>query len=296
MPSYELIALKSFFKGVKKMKKRKILIFILSIISIVSIFFVSLKANAASFGDNGIVIRPDNDTCLVFFNIPYGTDNIELIKNSNYDNILVASYSGYTFNYNGSLYTEYYANNDNSRPLYSNRLYCFSFENTINRYTFYEIEIELTEPNSQGVFTISSSDITVVELFTISQPTGYQSSFQMIGQSFIARQDVVFNSNGYSTEIANYISYYCNTISFYEYAKNEYRYGYSSGYNVGYNDGQTGENAISPFFNVLSGIFTSIGAIFSIELVPHVPIGLFFLVPLFFAIVGLILFIWRKNF
>lgn len=71
--------------------------------------------------------------------------------------------------------------------------------------------------------------------------------------------------------------------------------GYQQGYDVGYTDGQAGNTAITPVFNTLSGIFSVIGSVLSIELVPHVPIGIFILVPLFFSAVGLILWIWRRN-
>lgn len=71
--------------------------------------------------------------------------------------------------------------------------------------------------------------------------------------------------------------------------------GYNVGYDIGYDEGQEGENAISPVFRIISDIFGSIGSIMAIELVPHVPLGLFILVPLFFSVLGLILWIWRRN-
>lgn len=86
-----------------------------------------------------------------------------------------------------------------------------------------------------------------------------------------------------------------------------YQNGYSQGYSVGlnrgeqigygrgYDAGQSGDNAVSSFINILTSIFTGIGAIFSIQLFPHVTIGVFFLVPLFFGVLGLILWIWRHN-
>lgn len=84
-----------------------------------------------------------------------------------------------------------------------------------------------------------------------------------------------------------------------------YQSGYDAGYTAGeqtqtaywdgYDDGQAGNTAITPIFNTLAGIFTVIGSVLSIELVPHVPIGLFILVPLFFAVIGLVLWIWRKD-
>lgn len=74
-----------------------------------------------------------------------------------------------------------------------------------------------------------------------------------------------------------------------------YNRGYANGYDNGYSDGQQGESAATSVWTLISGIFTSLGAIFAIELFPHIPLGIFFLVPLFFAVVGLILWIWRRN-
>lgn len=73
------------------------------------------------------------------------------------------------------------------------------------------------------------------------------------------------------------------------------RIGYSEGYNIGYTDGQAGNTAITPVFNTLSGVFSVVGSVLAIELVPHIPLGIFILVPLFFAAIGLILWIWRRN-
>lgn len=77
--------------------------------------------------------------------------------------------------------------------------------------------------------------------------------------------------------------------------ENGYLDGVANGYNEGYSDGANGSTAITPVFALISGIFSSLGSILAVELVPHVPLGLFILVPLFFAVVGLVLWIWRKN-
>lgn len=74
-----------------------------------------------------------------------------------------------------------------------------------------------------------------------------------------------------------------------------YGEGYDEGYNLGYEDGIEGETLFSPAFRMISDIFVAIGSIMSIELVPHIPIGLLILVPLFFSVLGLILWIWRRN-
>lgn len=77
--------------------------------------------------------------------------------------------------------------------------------------------------------------------------------------------------------------------------QNGYQKGYLKGKEDGYDDGAQGNNAVSSAINVLSSIFGAIGAIFSIELFPHITLGLFLLVPLFFGVLGLILWIWRHN-
>lgn len=74
-----------------------------------------------------------------------------------------------------------------------------------------------------------------------------------------------------------------------------YDLGYASGYDDGYIDGENGESAVSKAVGVIGSIFGAVGTVLSIELFPGIPLGLFFLVPLFFAVLGLILWIWRRN-
>ena len=74
-----------------------------------------------------------------------------------------------------------------------------------------------------------------------------------------------------------------------------YRNGYQSGYLYGYEQGQAGENAITPAFSVISSVFGVVASVMSIQLFPGITIGLLILVPLFFAVLGLILWIWRRN-
>lgn len=71
--------------------------------------------------------------------------------------------------------------------------------------------------------------------------------------------------------------------------------GYQLGLEEGYAQGMRGDNAVSSAINVLKSVFSALGAFFSIELFPHITIGLFLLVPLFFSVLGFILWIWRKH-
>lgn len=71
--------------------------------------------------------------------------------------------------------------------------------------------------------------------------------------------------------------------------------GYTSGYNDGYADGQAGRTAVSPVFNIISGVFDVVASVLGIYLFPGITIGTFILVPLFFSIIGLVIWVWKKG-
>lgn len=71
--------------------------------------------------------------------------------------------------------------------------------------------------------------------------------------------------------------------------------GYDIGYDVGYEDGINGDTAVSPVFKILLDTFAGIGEILLIELAPNITIGMLIFIPLFFAIIGFVLWIWRRN-
>ena len=161
---------------------------------------------------------------------------------------------------------------------------------------------------------------------TMGQGSASSSKIRTRTDDLLSVSNMIIFDAGFSNTINNtsyfvdYINDNINTLSVVDFAKNTYgiQYyrdgyidghidgleegeiigydnGYEDGYNVGYSDGESGENAVSPALNILSAVFSAVGAIFSIELVPHVPLGVFILVPLFFAVVGLVLWIWRRN-
>jgi len=55
-------------------------------------------------------------------------------------------------------------------------------------------------------------------------------------------------------------------------------------YNEGYYDGQNGENAISPFVNLITTVFTGIDSILQIEMIPHIKLWYFIAIPLTFVV------------
>lgn len=71
--------------------------------------------------------------------------------------------------------------------------------------------------------------------------------------------------------------------------------GYNDGYNDGVADGMAGATPMSQATTLVGSIFTAIGSILSIQLFPGFSLGLLILVPLFFSVLGLILWIWRRN-
>ena len=109
----------------------------------------------------------------------------------------------------------------------------------------------------------------------------------------------VFDTHSISGVRASYLFNAC-IGNYFTHSDNEtqniiYNNTYSTGYNDGYNDGIEGKTPMQRVWDFIGGMFTSIGAIFSIELFPHIPLGIFILIPLFFGAIGLILWIWRRN-
>ena len=74
-----------------------------------------------------------------------------------------------------------------------------------------------------------------------------------------------------------------------------YDRGYDIGYDDGFNNGMSGATPVSQTIGIVSSIFAGVGTVMAIQLFPGFPLGLLILVPLFFAVLGLILWIWRRN-
>ena len=141
---------------------------------------------------------------------------------------------------------------------------------------------------------LHSNEIMFISNVVPTQPLNYWINMY---NSYLTRRYNYFNdlritgyrggyNNGYNQGSTN------NEIQAFNEGKAK---GYQLGLADGYEQGMRGDNAVSSFINILTSIFTGIGAIFSIELFPHITIGLFLLVPLFFGVLGLILWIWRHN-
>lgn len=285
------------------MKKKiiKISIFIILTFNIVfvGLSFNSKKVSATIQGDLSVRLQVGYESTVVLCGVPYdflyygdgGNDNIPFIVDSNGNSIYLHT-NGITLNDNGLTYRTWFVNNDSSKPLNSNDFYLIRYDNVINRYIFYQVVF-----NNDYDANITVSDLTFIELFTISFSTGYNPYFDILACNFITKFDITSSTSTEDIKDRVVQSFNQNPYTFLIRSKSNMNYnrGYTTGYNTGYDEGQTGENAISPVWNVLTGIFNSIGAILSIELIPHIPIGLLIFVPLFFIMVMAILSIWRKN-
>lgn len=281
-----------------RLKKVFISLFLV-LVCFVGLCGIGLKANAYTevFNNEGLRINTDHDSTIIFFTMPsdfsyYDVEQDLVFLQDNYGDVALNLDYRYSINNNYYKTYYYYANNDNTKPLDSEHFYCFRFDNVINRYTFYDIQIE---PNASYPF--NDEVVNFIELFTVSMPTHTVDYIEIIASGFVSRVDIN-SSDTIDVAMIFYIDM-LNQTPYMQYAIHNrsigYNQGYSAGYNTGYREGQTGENAISPVWNVLTGIFNSIGAILSIELIPHIPIGLLIFVPLFFIMVMAILSIWRKN-
>lgn len=285
------------------MKKKIFLYILLCFIGLFFIFGIGLKANAATylFTDQGIRVNLDNDTTVIYFSLPYNADSGTIMMRDDLSQPILVLGNPTNYSFNGTNYTTYQVGSN--RYMASNKLYAMTFDQTINRIRFYEFIFSNIQP-IDGIFEYTENDIEQIELFNISLNTRFTSYIDIISTAYIKRIDISYNSSGYDLRAS--VANNSNTLFYANYAKEEFNIGYNKGYaaanfdydsafNEGYIAGQAGENAVSPVWNLFQGIFGTLGAIFSIELAPHVYIGYFFLVPLFFGVVGLILWIWRRH-
>lgn len=259
------------------MKKNKILAFIISVFLIVPMFFIKVGARTnyytiSTAGQYGFIS---------YFNIAEeNNSNIDLIIENTNEKIIL--------NYNSST-NSFYVNNNSNYEILKGYNYCVQFINTLNRFTFYVLDY-----NNYG---LNVSDWYATEIFNISLTTGSISSidiYSIFFQKTTATYSYVSLSN-----ITNqfYNEFYLS--SYYVQLENAYNRRYSSGYGVGYNegfnDGQEGKTDLNKVWDIIGGIFSVIGTVMAIELFPHVPIGIFFLIPLVFGAVGFIFWLYRRG-
>lgn len=221
-------------------------------------------------------------------NLYFERNNLQKLYNNNYD------------------YFDLLQDNEEFDTLYPQEFYLFAYSNYDRDYFVFKLTIN-QNVESEKTFNDITVDDMICHFYTDwqhGQLTDYTDKRILIyGQTLWTTQDNsssdINNINYINNLFNNYPLSSINNKAINDIKQNAYNSGRTAGYNLGYsagyNAGQAGENAISPFFRVLTDIFTSIGAIFSIELVPNIPLGLFILVPLFFAVLGIILWIWRRN-
>lgn len=171
-------------------------------------------------------------------------------------------------------------------------------ETYINGYSGYAPLYEVNYP-TQYITGGDGSHCNLIFTYT-NIPTGIVGLEELINYIFNPEMDDIapyiyqFEVNGYNGGYA--YGYQQGLDAFDQDAYDTgYYYGYLKGKEDGYDDGAKGNNAVSAAVNLLSSIFTAIGTIFSVELFPHITLGLFFAVPLFFGAVGMLLWVWRHN-
>lgn len=145
------------------------------------------------------------------------------------------------------------------------------------------------------------SNIIPSTFYNAGYTAGYQAGYD---DGYAAGQTFGYNSGyqvGYQDGLAD------NTTAYNHGYDDGYADGYRTGYDLGKTDGDAigyqrglaegmaGATPVSQTVGVVSSIFAGIGTVLSIQLFPGFPLGLLILVPLFFAVLGLILWIWRRN-
>ena len=183
-----------------------------------------------------------------------------------------------------------YINNNINYEIIYNQLYLIEYMPQSNIFYFYEIAFRWDIPNQTALTSVS-----VNYAFYIDEPDAQLNYFWVSSNGLTAR----FDGNYDQSQLENMIYRHVKNNFAYdwasEYGNGSQAYWYQQGYTEGYNAAGDGTTAFTPVFNLLKGIFEVIGSIFAVQLFPGVPLGLFFLVPLFFAALGLVLWIWRRN-
>lgn len=281
------------------MKKKFFIYFLLIFIGGFCLFGISLKVNAYSGMNYGSLehnIGSQYAYVGAFLVSSYGADenSAPMIRLQYYDvdspNTLITN-SIINITYNESL--DYWViNNNQNAILYNNQLYMYQIYTSMNStlIDIYELDFQVT---SGEYLTCNSATLIYTSDFATYNWNEVVGNVKAVFNCAVVGM-TPFSQKYNTTQLKDfynsmYRSQYNNALYYFGEEKKQ------QGYDVGYIAGQQGENAISPIWNLLQGIFGTIGAIFSIELAPHVYIGYFFLVPLFFGVVGLILWIWRRN-
>ena len=133
---------------------------------------------------------------------------------------------------------------------------------------------------------------------------GYQDGYSDAYDNYYAPRYNAGYQDGYTAGLNDNTAYQQGLYDGYDHGYDEgyqdgYAYGrgrgYVAGYDDGYAEGIAGATPMSQATTLIGSLFTGIGSIMSIQLFPGFPIGLLILVPLFFSVLGLVLWIWRRN-
>lgn len=229
----------------------------------------------------------DDDVAMLLVKTP---DNLTLACSTKVDYVLMGSYTGsvlsaYSKRQNGTYYDIGDGVNLYNYPQYNSNLSISDF--TYGQYLVYF-------DDDYGVYDFSS--VQNVNLNNYRSDSLYLRGENLsFYNSYLSFYDL--NSN-YSLSLS-----YGSPI--YEYGNTEYERGYTNGYSGGsydgyqngYNDGVTiggMDTNSATAFSYLGGAFNAIGGIMSLEVLPHVTLGLIWTIPVVFAIITLIFKLVRK--
>lgn len=272
------------------MKKRLIFISALVVMLIISPFLLKTKAYTKEF------ITLDNDYYIFYFQMGINRSYNLLSYENNAQEQFVVSINNnhctiYLDNYNDSRTQTFTMSQEN--------YFCISLDvpNNIILFRYFEYNYNTLQWDTGFSYWQDFIDIR-----------GERNTSTLTLENLTCLTTYVVSNNDIST--VSYFNNYIdgvNTTAIDTYGGDKYTNGYTTGYyqgrNAGYSQGyqegyiagQEGQTAFSKVWNFLSGIFGTMGSIFAIQLFPGVPIGIFLLVPLFFSVVGFILWIWRKG-
>lgn len=234
------------------------------------------------------------------------------------NNTFVNNYSIYDFSNMGQpgdqLVYDYFAggNDISIIPLFQNNLVVTSagYKGLVNYFIYdcLDYSITMTEQFNDIYDEYIYPNISYNQynrLYQAGYTSGYNFGYQLGYDDGYADGETAGYNSGYNT---GYNAGLADNTTAYNHGYDDgyadgYRYGvvygyddgYETGYNVGFTEGQAGATPVSKTIGIISSIFAGIGEVLAVELFPGFTIGILILVPLFFGVLGLILWIWRRN-
>lgn len=287
----------------KKCKKLYSLCLALLLVLLLASAFLGIKVNASDNVNGRSSFSFDHDESyvdIVMFSIVSTEESAFVLLECEYeDDGNYNTVSLITLSYNSTY--DYYYNNNLDLILYPSTFYVCAISHYTRPYIdIFEVDISFDSNNN---ITISMGN-RILHLITDIYYNDMIYDRKIIPTFNCLTLSRYYSGRNYNVtenDIRNIASSAIRDWNFSELLGGNYltQSAFNSGRDIGYREGYlAGESTVTAFDRVwafLSSIFGMIGSIFAVELMPHIPLGIFLLVPVFFMVLGFVFWIWKGR-